>query len=66
MNPLDGIDPVSKKPIMKRIRESRRAYDRKKQRAELLIRNPEFLKEYQVLQDQMKTLRPLGRRVFIN
>ncbi len=32
--------------ILKRIRESKRAYSRKEQRAELLIRNAQFIKEY--------------------
>jgi hypothetical protein len=53
MKPLKDLDDTSRKLVMTRIQESRGAYDRKKQRAELLIRNPEFIKEYKELQDQI-------------
>jgi len=47
-----GIHPGDEELILNRIKESRRTYNRKEQRAELLIRNAQFIKEWRELEGQ--------------
>ncbi len=46
MNTWDGISDSEKRAIQGRIKKIRKSYTKAEQRAELLVRNEEFLKEY--------------------
>jgi hypothetical protein len=62
-----GILPGYEEFILARIKESRREYGRKEQRAELLIRNTQFMKDFRKLQEKREAsdnLHESGEEIF--
>ncbi len=55
-----GIHPGYEEFILNRIKESRRKYSRREQRAELLIRNPQFMEKWQDIQETHKKAAMIG------